>query len=291
MRRSGRAVGELIVKNLFSCPIAPGEGFGYDAFMLSVVRWSWLLFCCLALSGCWPSSTAPLDEQKESNFLAGKARVQDRDFDGAIEAFEKALEVNPHSASAHFELAVIHDQQKNDYATALYHYEKARRLRPTAYPADIARDRLEVCKRELAKTVTQTPTMEYMQREIDRMMLENQRLRQTVIEWQNYYHGRSTVMPALTSNLTVSGGLAPGTSAPVVVVRSASNAVSDGGNVRANPQGPAAAGQRSYKVVAGDNPAKIAARYGIKVAALRAANPGLDDRRLRVGQTLIIPGQ
>ena len=57
-----------------------------------------------------------------------------------IEAFEKALEVNPHSASAHFELAVLYDQQKNDYAAALYHYEKARRLRPNAY--DIAKDRL-----------------------------------------------------------------------------------------------------------------------------------------------------
>ena len=121
--------------------------------MLSVLRWFGILACCLLCGGCWPSAQAPLDEQKESNFLTGKARTQDRDYDGAIEAFEKALEANPHSASAYFELAVIYDQHKNDYAAALYHYEKARRLRPNAYPADIAKDRLEVCKRELAKTV------------------------------------------------------------------------------------------------------------------------------------------
>jgi tetratricopeptide (TPR) repeat protein len=263
--------------------------------MLSAFRWIWLPACCLVLCGCWPSATAPLDEQKESNFLAGKARAQDRDFDGAIEAFEKALEVNPHSASAHFELAVIHDQQKNDYAAALYHYEKARRLRPNAYPADIARDRVEVCKRELAKTVTQTPTMEYMQREIDRLMLENQRLRQTVLEWQNYYHGRAATVPAGYTNLVPPPGTASGsaTSPPALAQTDPPRTVSEGtpvGRSSQSNQSGASGAQRTYKVVAGDNPAKIAARHGIKLSALRAANPGLDDRRLRVGQTLVIPG-
>jgi LysM repeat protein len=260
---------------------------------LSAFRWVWLPACCLALCGCWPSATAPLDEQKESNFLAGKARVQDRDFDGAIEAFEKALEANPHSASAHFELAVIHDQQKNDFAAALYHYEKARRLRPNAYPADIARDRVEVCKRELAKTVTQTPTMEYMQREIDRLMLENQRLRQTVLEWQNYYHGRSTTLPAGSTNLAPPPDAGSLTSPPALARLDQPKTNTQGGSSGRSPQSTqpgSSGGQRTHKVVSGDNPAKIAARYGIKLSALRAANPGLDDRRLRVGQTLVIPG-
>ncbi len=263
--------------------------------MFSVARWIWVPACCLLLCGCWPTGPAPLDEQKESNFLTGKARAQDRDFDGAIEAFERALEVDPHSASAHFELAVIYDQQKNDYAAALYHYEKARRLRPNGSPAEIARDRLEVCKRELAKTVTQTPTMEYMQRELDRLMLENQRLRQTVQEWQNYYQGRASVMPAATSNLTAGpGGGLPvptgagsrtdglrGGSTSNVAGRSASNGTVD-------PQ-PPRTGQRTHKIAAGDTPSKIASRYGIKLSSLRAANPGMDERRLRVGQTLVIP--
>jgi LysM repeat protein len=42
-------------------------------------------------------------------------------------------------------------------------------------------------------------------------------------------------------------------------------------------------------VVSGETPSHIAARYGIKLSALRAANPGMDDRRLRPGQTLVIP--
>jgi LysM repeat protein len=263
--------------------------------MLRFVRWFLLLASCLALTGCWPPSGAPLDEQKESNFLAGKARTQDRDFDGAIEAFEKALEVNPHSASAHFELAVIYDEHKADYAAALYHYEKARRLRPNAYPADIARDRVEVCKRELAKTVTQTPTMDYMQREIDRLTLENQRLRQAVLDWQGYYQGRSSAMPAVNSNLASPSpaGASPATSAPAMTRVEPERTRPEGASVvrspAPGPSGSPAAATRTHKVAAGDNPAKIAARYGIKLSALRAANPGLDDRRLRVGQTLVIP--
>ncbi len=265
--------------------------------MVSVVRWIGWLACVLALSGCWPQGPAPLDEQKESNFLAGKSRAQDRDFDGAIESFEKALEVDPHSASAHFELAVIYDQQKNDYAAALYHYEKARRLRPNGAPAEIARDRLEVCKRELAKTVTQTPTMEYMQRELDKLMLENQRLRQTVLEWQNYYSGRSSGMPASGSNLVAGTGsgspVAPGSATRTDGLRTglAGNTPTRSSSTGTGDSPPPATSQRTYKIVAGDTPSKIASRYGIKLSSLQAANPSMDEHRLRVGQSLVIPAQ
>lgn len=263
--------------------------------MLSVLRWFGILACCLLCGGCWPSAQAPLDEQKESNFLTGKARTQDRDYDGAIEAFEKALEANPHSASAYFELAVIYDQHKNDYAAALYHYEKARRLRPNAYPADIAKDRLEVCKRELAKTVTQTPTMEYMQREIDRLMLENQRLRQALQEWQNYYQGRSSVMPNPNTNVLPTPAPAPvarqATSAPSVTRVDAVRAAPHNSDPPPGPVTAAVSSQRTHKIAAGDTPGKIATKYGIKVSSLHAANPGLDDRHLHVGQVLVIPAQ
>ncbi|MBI5385746.1 MAG: LysM peptidoglycan-binding domain-containing protein [Verrucomicrobia bacterium] len=262
--------------------------------MSSSLRWTLLLICSLGLCGCWPPAQGPLDEQKESNFLTGKARAQDRDFDGAIEAFDRALEVNPHSASAHFELAVIYDQQKNDYAAALYHYEKARRLRPNAYPADIARDRLEVCKRELAKTVTQTPTAEYMQKELDRLTMENQVLRQRLQEWQNYYGGRSSVMPSGSVTSAPSGSAPAPQPALAARTDAASSSAVTPTTTRAVEPRPAptrVAVPRTHRVGPGENPSKIAARYGIKLSALRAANPGLDDRRLRVGQTLVIPAR
>src|ERR1044072_926781 len=90
----------------------------------------------LFAAGCRRGSTAQGDEQKDPYFLAGKNRLQERDYPGAVEMFEKALDVNPRSASAHFELGVLYEQQQNDFAAALYHYQKAVALRPDLVSAD-----------------------------------------------------------------------------------------------------------------------------------------------------------
>jgi len=44
-----------------------------------------------------------------------------------------------------------------------------------------------------------------------------------------------------------------------------------------------------YPIQAGDSIAVLAGRFGLSVAELMAANPGMDPRRLRIGQTVIIP--
>ncbi len=51
----------------------------------------------------------------------------------------------------------------------------------------------------------------------------------------------------------------------------------------------AGATRRTHVVEAGDNPAKIAQRYGVSAQELMRANNILDPSRLRVGQELIIP--
>ena len=68
-----------------------------------------LLLLGWMLSGCLPS--APRDEEREPYFLAGKSRVNTMDFKGAVESFERAVEVNPKSAPAHFELGWLYDQK------------------------------------------------------------------------------------------------------------------------------------------------------------------------------------
>jgi LysM repeat protein len=50
-----------------------------------------------------------------------------------------------------------------------------------------------------------------------------------------------------------------------------------------------AAATSEYKIAKGDTPAGIARKNGITVEQLREANPGLDDRRLQIGQKLQIP--
>ena len=49
------------------------------------------------------------------------------------------------------------------------------------------------------------------------------------------------------------------------------------------------AGSQTYTVQAGDIPETIAAKFGITVEALLAANPGINPTNLQIGQVLIIP--
>jgi membrane-bound lytic murein transglycosylase D len=52
----------------------------------------------------------------------------------------------------------------------------------------------------------------------------------------------------------------------------------------------AATASRTHRVAAGETMDRIARRYGVSVSALRSANSGVDPRRMRVGQTLNVPG-
>src|SRR6266568_161592 len=135
-----------------------------------------LLLACLVLSGCFPPGSGPLDEEKEPHFLAGKNRISTLDYKGAIDCFEKALQVNRESASAHFELAWIFDQKEIDAASAIYHYQHYLKLRPAAGNADLARQRITVCKQALAETVSLGPVTERMQRQFEQLAEENKRL-------------------------------------------------------------------------------------------------------------------
>ena len=46
----------------------------------------------------------------------------------------------------------------------------------------------------------------------------------------------------------------------------------------------------TYTIVPGDTFAKIAGKLGVGLQALLDANPGVDPRRLRIGQTINVPG-
>ena len=52
-----------------------------------------------------------------------------------------------------------------------------------------------------------------------------------------------------------------------------------------------ATASRVHTVAAGETLALIARRYGIKVSTLQTANPRVDARKLKPGQTLVIPIQ
>lgn len=234
-----------------------------------------------SLTGCLPSGQNRSDEEKEPHFLAGKSCISSMDYRGAIEEFEKALEVNPHSASAHFQLGWLYEEKEPDPAAAIYHYEQYLKLEPGADNAEVIKQHINNCKQDLAKTVLPLPITPNMQHQFAQLADENKRLRGEIEKWRAY----ASRLEAMTNR----------PAAPLVSVRAQETAsttttrsveprprsVSEG----RSPSGTA----HTYVVKAGDSPYSIARKHGVKVEALMAANPGLDPRKLRIGQTLRMP--
>jgi tetratricopeptide (TPR) repeat protein len=238
---------------------------------------------CLVLTGCRHGSQAHSDEQKDPYFLSGKNRLQERDYAGAIEMFEKALDVNPRSASAHFELGVLYDQQVNDYPAALYHYQRAITINSNFISGELARQRIQGCKRELAKSVVNLPTTEALQKEVDALRSENRDIKQRLTMWQNYYAGRG---------LTESNLFQMATNPPPRQTTSQATRYETTNLPRTNPT-PRPSGttgaSRHHTITSGETLASIAKRYNVRLPALQAANPNIDARRMRPGQTVVIP--
>ena len=249
-------------------------------FWASPFRSAALLLGCFLLSSCLPSGQSRVDEEKEPHFLAGKSRVNAMDYKGAIESFERALEVNPKSASAHFELGWLADQKEPDPACAIYHYDHYLKLRPNADNAETVRTRILACKQELARTVSLGPVTQAMQRDWEQLAEDNKHLREDLEKL------RRQQSPTNHSSTAPNPARAGQTSAPV---QAAPAGARDPNATSAARPAVGGAVSRSHTVRAGENPIVIARKYGLKVETLMTANPGLDARRLQVGQTLNVP--
>ena len=255
-------------------------------FPVGRFRCALLLLAGLALSGCLRSPQSRQDEEKESHFLLGRSRASAMDYQGAVESFEKALEMNPKSASAHLELACLFDGREADSATAIYHYQQYLKLRPKAENAEFVNQHILALKQELAKTVSLGPVTERQQRDFERLADENRRLKEEVAQWR-----ACAARPQVLTNQISTASQAPPAGKPgSAVPPPAGTAILPGSTSSSPPSAaPSGAAQRTHTVKAGETLTAIARKYGVKLDALRAANPKLEPRRLHVGQTLNIP--
>jgi len=253
-----------------------------------------MLFCF----GCSPRAKAPVDEERNPYFVEGRERIGTRDYKGAIAAFEKALEENPRSVLAHFELGYLYEQhsaqREDDYVAALYHYNQVVRLRPHIYPADNARQRIASCKQELVRSQSMAPVYQQTIRELDRLKEENGQLRRQ-IETLQAQVASQFVAPASLGN--TSQQQTPGGGSTTAAKASSAEPI-DTPILAATNSAPSVAKERpsqtarafrTHTVRARETPYSIARSYGIKVDALLTANPGLDARRMKTGQTINVP--
>jgi tetratricopeptide (TPR) repeat protein len=249
------------------------------------VLYGCLLLCgALALGGCTWSGSASLDEEKEPHFLEGKSRVNMLDYAGALESFEQALEVNPKSAAAHFEIGCLCDQREADPAAAIYHYGRYLKLRPRGEKAERARERIGACQQQLASMVSVGPVTQTLQRDQEALTERNKQLTEENRMLRDRVEKREGRLnaPRMAANA--------GRSESVTQVSASRTAEPPQGRSQPaeNSRALMATG-RTHTVSSGETPAAIAKRYGIRVETLMAANPRLEPRRMRVGQTLAIP--
>jgi len=265
--------------------------------MLSrVLRGGWAVLFCLCWCGCPRPAENQSDEQRNRHYIAAREKLGAMDYKGAIESFERAVEDNPRSALAHFELGLLLETRENDFAAALYHYNKALKLRPNAYPADNIKQRIPGCKQELVTADALGTMQPAAMREVERLRDENQALRKQILALKVQLASRPsglTNSPAASGqgDSRVAGGPEPAGSG--ASPRPAGPRASGTGSLSGDRPGAgagAAARPRAHPVKQGETPSSIARLYGVRLEALLAANPGLEARKLKVGQPLNVPG-
>lgn len=238
------------------------------------------VLCGLAWGGCSPSGPGVTEEKREPQFLIGLSRVNVMNFEGAIEAFQQALEANPQSAAAHLQLGWLYAEKVSDPAAAIYHYEQFLRRQPADPNAEMIRKQILGLKHVLAEAVLPMPPVSGLQKQVEDLREENRRLQADLDRLRGELAGR----PVLTN--PPSGRVAGGRNGPVF------GAALAAGNLpppTAGRSGSASPVVQTHKVIPGDTPTSIARRYSINVESLLKANPGLNPRRMRINQNLTIP--
>jgi LysM repeat protein len=247
--------------------------------------------------GC-ESGQNSLDEEKEPHFVLGNSRVNAMDYQGAIEAFQQSLEVNPRSAAAHFRLACLYDTKESDPAAAIFHYQEYLRLDPKADNADVIKGHIYSCKQQLAADVLQMPSAPAAQQQLEKLVEQNRELqrqvdalKETNRQWNVYYANQKTAppnpAPIPNSPQTDTAGSPtpddispqPNTASQSVPARSSHPA----------PSPPAKPKPHTHTVATGETLAAIARKTGVSLNSLLAANPGVDPKKLHVGQTVNLP--
>ena len=244
----------------------------------------------IAANGCSSTDQSPQDDEKEPHFALGKSRINQMDYNGAVDAFQEALEVNPHSAAAHFQLACLFDTKASDPAAAIYHYRQYLKFEPGARNADVIRQRIDSCKQQLATDVMQMPSAPAAQQQLEKLVDQNRQLQQKVDQLQlvvkqwSDYAGQLAARNSTANNNPQPQGTSP---LPDDMTQPAPAA-----NAPITPAKPAPAKStpaRTHTVAAGETLAAIARKHGVSLNALESANPSINPKKLRVGQVLNLP--
>lgn len=252
------------------------------------------------VSGCGWLDRAAGNPKQEAHYMEGENLRRTAQYVAAREAYQKAIEVNPANYFAHQELGDLYYQHFNDPGTALYHYRRfleiGQRINGRTFSDPTAETCIQGSEFKLAERVVAQLARQRSTVELDQLKRENDSLRQQLTEAQRQLQLRALeARTAPPNNVANDGGRVVSTNVPPPNRGPGSSTTPGiaepphGRTTTVTPPPVVTPVARTYKIKSGDTPVTIARANGITVAALMGANPGLDARRLKVGQTLQLP--
>lgn len=279
--------------------------------LIAGLRWLAVLALAGVLgAGCdWLNRPAG-DPRREGNFQEGLRAVDEARWQAAKESFHRALEANPENLHAHLALGDLYRARLTNHALALYHYHRyldlGRVQNNGSFQDQSASDGIRNSEVELARKHAEglfrdqrqfeieslRSNVVFLQRELDSTRAMNEHLKRAMDHLTNSLGGsvqerlafvatnRFVTPPPAPTNPVVGRVTVP-PARPV-----GTQPVNPAGQ---NPANPAQPQPRTHRVQPGETFSTIARRYNVRLPALQAANPGVDSRRLKQGQTLNIP--
>ena len=231
-----------------------------NAARCGTTGWFFLLAGLVLLSGC---ERSPFDRTEQS-MDQGEQKQAARDYRGAINAYEHALDGTEKTADAHFRMGIIYTEKLNDPVSAVHHFRRYMELSPNGAHVNEAKSNLARLELTLATNLAGGTLISHT--EAMRLKTENSDLRKQLAARNN-------------PNAAPAG----------------SPTVGDAGKAgKRNADGKPAPGARTYQVQPGDTLASISRKfYKTKVRAKDIQDANLnavpDAAKLKTGQVLIIP--
>lgn len=266
------------------------------------------LVILLTGSGCDQLGFRLDDNTKNAMLSSAEAHRSNGSYEEAVAELEKALEVDPRMAEAHWKLGTIYYSDLSDYAAAIYHFERYLKLGPDASRTTMTREYIQWSKTQLCSSARVEPMPPRMARHIEDLqkqltLLTNERARLRIQVAQ--VTGRLERQTREIARLRRAGG---GATREPNGPRSPADDAEGREDARRSSSGSMSGAQRQqelarrtrvsdrgretlYRIELRDTFYSIARSRGLTHLDLIQANPGVDPRRLKVGQTIVIPAR
>ena len=280
-----------------------------------------LLLAPLFLISCQqapPGSDA--EDERNPFFRQASKDVADLNYPSAIKQFEKAIAANPNVVKAYLQIGLLYGDKLGDPVSAIYFYQKYLEARPNASEREEVLAAMEKAKIDFALSLTNTGIQNAA--EIAKISKENVDLKQQIAQLQ----GTLAAKEAQVSQ--AAGAAAPPKATPVNAVVPAAPSASTEKKASAKPSvvkaaepatkpakadlpsvppatppaapaeaaSPAPSSGKQHTIAKGDTLWKLAKTYypasldlNEEIKKIKAANPGMDDRNLKIGTVLNIP--